>query len=51
MIRWEAFKAFIQGQIISDTSRKTREKQKKTKILERQNCLLEGKKYTSRSKY
>jgi len=33
-IRWEDFKAFIRGQIIRYTSRKTKEKKEKTKTLE-----------------
>lgn len=43
IIRWEAFKAFIRGQIISYTSRKTKEKQEKFKTLETKICLLKEK--------
>lgn len=43
IIRWEAFKAFIRGQIISYTSRKTKEKQEKFKTLETKIRLLKEK--------
>ena len=42
-IRWEAFKAFIRGQIISYTSRKTKEAQDIIRDLESKMKMLENK--------
>lgn len=41
--RWEAFKAFIRGQIISCTSRKSKERMEKIKFLEKRIQILEEK--------
>ena len=48
-IRWEAFKAFIRGQIINSTSSKAKETYKKTKSLEAQIKKLEDEYHQSGS--
>ena len=48
-IRWEAFKAFIRGQIINITSSKAKETYKKTKALEAEIKKLEDEYYQSGS--
>lgn len=48
-IRWEAFKAFIRGQIINITSSKAKETYKKTKYLETKIKNLEEEYFQSRS--
>lgn len=48
-IRWEAFKAFIRGQIISITSSKAKQTFQKAKNLETRIKVLENEYYKSRS--